>query len=82
MNHASVKDFAATHRASILEVFMFLTFMTACTVVIISRTHSFTSFRVFCSWRYYPVILVESFPEFYEGHVRLSRGFYCNQSLN
>ncbi len=39
MDHASMKHFAVTFRAFILEVFMFLTLVTARTVVIISCTH-------------------------------------------
>ena len=39
MDHASMKHFTGTLRASIFEVFMFLTFVAARTVVIISCTH-------------------------------------------
>jgi hypothetical protein len=68
MNHTSVKDFTATLRTSILEVFMFLTFVTACTVIIISRTHSFTSPPRILSQLIDPTFLVVSCPIFDEVH--------------
>ena len=70
MDHASMKHFAGTLRAFILEVFMFLALVTARTVVIISRTHLLTSTPWFLPRLAVSTVLAVSFPIFCEAHVR------------
>lgn len=80
--NTSIEYFTGTLGTAILEVFMFFTYVTAYTMIIISCTHILTSSLGHVSLLLVPASLLVSSLIFCEAHVHLSLDLYYYQSQN